>query len=52
VEHGFDLVRMSGRQVRNLEWLHMINDHVISMPNKWEYPWIGNNFEHMICIRC
>jgi hypothetical protein len=27
------------RQVRNREWVHMINDHVISMPDKWEYPW-------------
>ncbi|MGC8490985.1 MAG: MGH1-like glycoside hydrolase domain-containing protein [Syntrophobacteraceae bacterium] len=27
------------RQVRNREWFHMINDHIISMPDKWEYPW-------------
>ena len=27
------------RQVRNREWYHMVNDHVISMPDKWEYPW-------------
>jgi hypothetical protein len=38
-EHGVDLIQESQRQVRNLEWLHMINDHVISMPDKWEYPW-------------
>ncbi len=25
--------------VRNREWMHMVNDHVISMPDKWEYPW-------------
>ena len=25
--------------MRNREWYHMINDHVISMPDKWEYPW-------------
>jgi hypothetical protein len=37
--HGVDLIQASGRQVRNVEWLHMINDHVISMPDKWEYPW-------------
>ena len=24
---------------RNREWFHMINDHIISMPDKWEYPW-------------
>ena len=29
------------RQVRNREWFHMINDHVISMPDKWEYPWFA-----------
>ena len=27
------------RTVRNAEWFHMANDHVISMPDKWEYPW-------------
>ena len=27
------------RQIRNREWYHMVNDHVISMPDKWEYPW-------------
>jgi hypothetical protein len=27
------------RAVRNREWLHMVNDDVISMPDKWEYPW-------------
>ena len=25
--------------MRNSEWSHMFNDHVISMPDKWEYPW-------------
>jgi hypothetical protein len=24
---------------RNCEWVHMVNDEVISMPDKWEYPW-------------
>jgi hypothetical protein len=24
---------------RNRNWFHMINDDVISMPDKWEYPW-------------
>ena len=27
------------RQIRNREWFHMVNDHIISMPDKWEYPW-------------
>jgi hypothetical protein len=27
------------RKVRNSEWFHMDNDDIISMPDKWEYPW-------------
>jgi hypothetical protein len=33
---------MSGGQrkpSRNREWFHMVNDDIISMPDKWEYPW-------------
>ena len=26
-------------QARNTEWFHMLNSDVISMPDKWEYPW-------------
>ena len=29
------------RQVRNGEWFHMYNDDIISMPDKWEYPWFA-----------
>jgi hypothetical protein len=25
--------------MRNGQWRHMINDDIISMPDKWEYPW-------------
>jgi hypothetical protein len=25
--------------MRNSAWFHMMNDDVISMPDKWEYPW-------------
>jgi hypothetical protein len=28
-----------GRTSRNAEWFHMLNGDVISMPDKWEYPW-------------
>lgn len=38
-EHGYDPLRGSGRVVRNREWFHMVNDDIISMPDKWEYPW-------------
>ena len=27
------------RHGRNAEWTHLYNDDVISMPDKWEYPW-------------
>jgi len=27
------------RPVRNAAWYHMLNDDIISMPDKWEYPW-------------
>ena len=39
-EHGVDPMRPT-RQVRNREWFHMISGHVISMPDKWEYPWFA-----------
>jgi hypothetical protein len=40
-EHGVDPMRPDGRQIRNSEWGHMVNEHVISMPDKWEYPWFA-----------
>src|SRR5215813_5360695 len=27
------------RQGRNRDWRHLYNEDVISMPDKWEYPW-------------
>jgi hypothetical protein len=33
------IVGASKRKVRNAEWFHMFNGDVISMPDKWEYPW-------------
>jgi hypothetical protein len=27
------------RRGRNVDWLHLYNRDVISMPDKWEYPW-------------
>jgi hypothetical protein len=37
--HGVDSGARSSRNVRNQDWFHMVNDDVISMPDKWEYPW-------------
>jgi hypothetical protein len=30
------------RQGRNKEWLHLFNRDVVSMPDKWEYPWYAS----------
>ena len=39
-EHGaHPLVGTSRRRIRNAEWFHMFNGDIISMPDKWEYPW-------------
>jgi hypothetical protein len=38
-EHDADPMRPGTRQIRNKEWFHMVNDNVVSMPDKWEYPW-------------
>jgi len=33
------MISTSKRAVRNSEWFHMLNSDIISMPDKWEYPW-------------
>ena len=38
-EHHAHPLRGGGRRIRNRGWFHMLNDSVISMPDKWEYPW-------------
>src|SRR6185295_571068 len=39
-EHGADpLMPSRSQHLRNRQWSHMVNDDVISMPDKWEYPW-------------
>ena len=32
-------MRLDGATVRNRAWSHMLNQHILSMPDKWEYPW-------------
>jgi hypothetical protein len=40
LEHDSHPVLGSGKgRARNGEWFHMLNQDVISMPDKWEYPW-------------
>ena len=39
-EHDAHPLLGSGhRRTRNTEWFHMLNSDIISMPDKWEYPW-------------
>jgi hypothetical protein len=38
-EHRAHPLHRESRQVRNREWFHMYNSDIISMPDKWEYPW-------------
>ncbi|HXJ86658.1 MAG TPA: glucosidase [Candidatus Binatia bacterium] len=37
--HAHPLTGANPRTARNTEWFHMLNSDVISMPDKWEYPW-------------
>jgi hypothetical protein len=38
-EHRAHPLHPASRAFRNRDWFHMINDDIISMPDKWEYPW-------------
>jgi Mannosylglycerate hydrolase MGH1-like glycoside hydrolase domain len=38
-EHSSHPLRRPTRTTRNESWFHMLNHDVISMPDKWEYPW-------------
>ena len=38
-EHNSHPLHTGYRNARNSEWFHMVNEDVISMPDKWEYPW-------------
>jgi len=38
-EHNSNPLHAGYHVSRNSEWFHMVNEDVISMPDKWEYPW-------------
>ncbi len=41
-EHGNNhLFQEKFKGIRNKNWYHMLNDDIISMPDKWEYPWFA-----------
>jgi hypothetical protein len=37
--HHANPLRAASHESRNRDWFHMINDDILSMPDKWEYPW-------------
>ena len=40
-EHGSTPFKAVGTSQRNARWHHMYNADIISMPDKWEYPWFA-----------
>ena len=38
-EHNSNPLHAGYHSSRNSEWFHMVNEDIISMPDKWEYPW-------------
>jgi len=41
-DHGHNpLLGTRNPGTRNANWFHMLSDDVISMPDKWEYPWFA-----------
>ena len=38
-EHHSNPLHKGYKNARNSEWFHMMNKDIISMPDKWEYPW-------------
>jgi len=38
-EHNSNPLHSGYQNARNSEWFHMMNKDIISMPDKWEYPW-------------
>ncbi|MGA8893638.1 MAG: glucosidase, partial [Anaeromyxobacteraceae bacterium] len=38
-EHHASPLQRGSKQFRNRDWDHMLNEDIISMPDKWEYPW-------------
>ncbi len=38
-EHNSNPLHSGYQNAQNSEWFHMLNEDIISMPDKWEYPW-------------
>ena len=40
-QHGIDPGAGQRGTMRNSQWFHMLSEDIISMPDKWEYPWFA-----------
>ncbi|MEM9324269.1 MAG: glucosidase [Bacteroidota bacterium] len=42
-EKGYNpfLAHNDEKHIRNQDWYHMVTEDIISMPDKWEYPWFA-----------
>jgi hypothetical protein len=40
-ERGVDQLSDNRSSIRNSQWAHLFNSDIISMPDKWEYPWFA-----------
>ncbi len=38
-EHHAHPLHPGSQEFRNRDWFHMLNEDIVSMPDKWEYPW-------------
>jgi hypothetical protein len=38
-EHHSNPLHSGYHSARNSQWYHMLNEDIVSMPDKWEYPW-------------
>ena len=38
-EHHAHPLQHASHPYRNRDWFHMVNDDILSLPDKWEYPW-------------
>ncbi len=41
-DHGAPPLPVERKHGRNATWVHLYNDDIISMPDKWEYPWYAS----------
>jgi len=40
-EHGYGASSEPPAAARNGQWTHLANEEIISMPDRWEYPWFA-----------